>query len=393
MGFNFNIAFNSRQPISVERDSSGNWFYTLFSSKANHGKLANDADKLNAVLSNPYLMKCFALNADIFSIGRVDSGNNQDFLPTVKQDPNFRQSWSQFMWDYMFYVQLGTAYLWKPYTTNNLNDNYPIQFLNPANIDWNSSLVDKLKDIILSKGSLRELRKEKIKYNLGNGKTIRIPLDEITPLFDLTNSTGNAYQGASRLDSLFKIISNTEQALDAKSKNLEYSRKFIVNGNNELSNVSELPMSSDEKASIEKIMSSKKDIHAVKTPININRFVDDIASLKLDESLNSDYLMIGTTLGIPKELLDVNIGGKNGSTYENQQKAIGRHVEYTLQPKAKNLMEQMERLFGLKDLVMTWEHCSFNQVFEAEKQANIKLMLENAILAKANGLNIKDYEY
>ena len=77
MAFNFNISYNSYQPLNVERDRSGNWFYTMFSSKAKHQGFASDKDKIKAVLSNPYLMKCFALNADLFSIGRVDDANGE----------------------------------------------------------------------------------------------------------------------------------------------------------------------------------------------------------------------------------------------------------------------------------------------------------------------------
>lgn len=395
MGFNFNIGYNSYQPLSVERDRSGNWFYTMFSSKAKHKFFASDKDKIKAVLSNPYLMKCFALNADLFSIGRVDSANGEktDVLKTIKSQPNFTQTWAQFFWDYEFYIGIGTAYLWKPYKAQGLNDTYPIQWLNPAKIDWDVSLTDKLKDLILTGKSLRELRTQTIKYNLDNGTTKLIPLDEIYQFYDLSNSmTDNFMRGASRLDSLYKTISNTEIAMDAKSKNLEYSKKFMVNGNNSIENISELPMGDEEKISIEAIANSSKDVHAVKTPITISRFVDDIANLGLDNSLNSDYLTIGTTLGIPKELLDVSIAGKNGSTYENQQKAIGRHVEYSLKPKANNLMEGFKMIFGL-DLVMTWEHLMFNQVFEKEKAETVKIRLENAILAKENDLKLEDYEY
>lgn len=61
-------------------------------------------------------------------------------------------------------------------------------------------------------------------------------------------------------------------------------------------------MGDEEKISIRSIANSSKDVHAVKTPITISRFVDDIANLGLDSSLNSDYLTIGSTLRPPKEL-------------------------------------------------------------------------------------------
>ena len=163
----------------------------------------------------------------------------------------------------------------------------------------------------------------------------------------------------------------------------------MVNGTNSIDDITSLPMSEGEKMSIEKVFSSGKTVHAVKSPIEVNRFVDDIANLKLDESFYNDYLMVGSIYNIPRELLDANLLAK-GNTYENKEKAIGFHVEYTMQPKAKNLMDGLSRLFGFKDLYMTWEHATFNQVFEVDRQNVIKLKLENLKLAKELDVKIED---
>ena len=55
-------------------------------------------------------------------------------------------------------------------------------------------------------------------------------------------------------------------------------------------------------------------------------------------------------------------------------------------------MEGFKMIFGI-ELVMTWEHLMFNQVFEKEKAETVKIRLENAILAKENNLKLEDYEY
>ena len=150
--------------------------------------------------------------------------------------------------------------------------------------------------------------------------------------------------------------------------------------------LSEIPLGDEDKESIETVLRSGKKVHAVKKPVDIKRFVDDIARLKLDESFYNDYFMIGTMYGIPRDVLEANL---RGSTYENQEKATARHVEYSLKPSGQELTDKFEVLFGLEDLRMEWNQLMFNQVFEKEKQEVIKLKLENEQLAKELGIKIE----
>jgi hypothetical protein len=378
MGFNFNFGFGNNTPQIIERDSSGNIFFEIFSG-TQASKFKSEQDKINTVLSNPAVLKVFALNCDLFSLGKI----NDDFLYTQRKKPNFKQNWTQFLWDYMFFTQLGTAYLWTP--NNKLNETSPIQWLNPANIEFDTNLIDKINNLILSNITYKELIKGTIKYNFGN-TTKLIPLSEITPFYDLTNSVSdNSFKGISRIDALYKIISNSENALNAKSINLEFSQKFVASSKSE--SLESVNMTDTEKQSIEGIVRSNKTVHAIKKPIDIKRFVDDIARLKLDECFYNDYFMIGSMYGIPRDVLEANL---KGSTYENQEKAVNRHVEYVLKPKGQMLTDSFEDLFNYSDLVMSWEHLSFNQVFERERQEVIKLKLENEILAKENNINLNE---
>lgn len=382
MGFSFNIGFGNNAPQVIERDLSGNWFYEMFSG-SNANKFKNDKEKIDVVLSNPAVLKVFALNCDLFSLGKINTSTTTDFLYTQRKKPNFKQNWTQFLWDYMFFTQLGTAYLWTP--NNQLNETSPIQWLNPALLEFDTNLIDKLNGFVLSKVTYKELTKGIVKYNFGKTSKL-IPLSEITPFYDLTNSvSGNAFKGISRLDALYKVINNSDNSLDAKAINLEFSRKFIASSKSE--SLESVNMSNEEKQSIEGVVRSNKAVHAIKKPIDIKRFVDDIARLKLDECFYNDYFMIGSMYGIPRDVLEANL---KGSTYENQEKSINRHVEYVLKPKGKNLTDSFEDLFGYNDLVMTWEHLAFNQVFEKERQEVIKLKLDNKILADANGINIEE---
>jgi len=383
MGFNFNIGFGSNAPQTIERDLSGNFFYEVINQQANLNKFKNDQDKINVILSNPAALKVFALNCDLFSLGKINTPTETDFLYTQRKKPNFKQNWTQFLWDYMFFVQLGTAYLWTP--NNSLNETSPIQWLNPAKLDFDSNLIDKLNNLVLSNVTYKDLLKGTVKYSFGNTSKL-IPISEITPFYDLTNTvSNNSFKGVSRIDALYKVISNSENALNAKSINLEFSQKFIASAKSE--SLESVNMTDTEKRNIEGVVRGNKKVHAIKKPIDIKRFVDDIARLKLDECFYNDYFMIGSMYGIPRDVLEANL---KGSTYENQEKAVNRHVEYVLKPKGQMLTDSLEDLFNYPELTMSWDHLSFNQVFEKERQEVIKLKLENQILANDNNINITE---
>lgn len=383
MGFNLNFSFGNNAPQIVERDLSGNFFYELINQNANVSKFKNDKEKLNVILSNPAVLKVFALNCDLFSLGKINTPTETDFLYSQRRKPNFKQNWTQFLWDYMFYMQLGTAYLWTP--NDQLNETSPIQWLNPANIEFDNNFLDKFNSLILSKLTYKDIVKGTIKYNIGNSSRI-IPISEITPFYDLTNSVSdNQLKGISRLDALYKVVSNSENALNAKNINLEFSQKFVATAKND--SLESVNMTDVEKRNIEGVVRSSKSVHAIKKPIEIKRFVDDIARLKLDECFYNDYFMIGSMYGIPKDILESNL---KGSTYENQEKATNRHVEYVLKPKGQLLTDTFEEKFNYSELFMSWEHLAFNQVFEKERQEVIKLKLDNKILADQNNINLDE---
>lgn len=377
-----------QQPQSVERDSSGNWSYEIISPTANNrSRFVSEFIKLNTILNSPACLKVLSLNCDLFSLGKINSEKDVDILYNIAKRPNPKQTWTQFMWDYMFWLQTGTAYLWNP-SGKILNDNTGIQWLNPAYIVWDTSLLQKLQGLIFSQSTFKDVLKGTLSYNLPNGQSKQIPLSEITPFFDLTNGvSGNFYKGASRIDALYKIIINAESGLDAKNINLEYSQKFMASQKSE--SLTDVNMSEDEKQSIEGSIRSAKTLHAIKKPVEIKRFVDDIGKLQLDPQYLSDVYSIGNMFGIPKDILEASLNGK-GSTYENQEKSMGRHTEYVMKPKGQMLTDEFKSIFSNvpQDAFMSWQHLAFNQVFELDRQAVITAKLTNAILAKTNNINI-----
>ncbi len=380
MAFNFNISW--QKPLSVTRDVTGNWFYEVFSSVKSRRK--TNIERLNMVRTNPALASIFINNADIFSSGKVIQGkDNNNFLESYMSKPNIWQNWNQFFWDYMYYIQGGTVYQY--YDKSSMS----IMFLDPSRIIWGKSLLDKIKTFILSRKSYNEIIKGTIDYSNEDGTVIQIPLKDVKVYFDVSNAGNkNKFEGISRLECLDKVVYNIEKALDSKSSNLEYSEKFFVSGVKKTQTVGldSIPMGDTEKESIESAINGGKKLHATKSPLELKRFVDDLAKLKLGDSIKDDFSMIASVYNFPKELLAIF---QDGVTYENQEKAIGRHISQFHYPKGVLLMEGLMETLGLKDLKYSFEHLPYNQVFEIDRQTVLSLKLDNEIKAKQNGIEIK----
>lgn len=389
MGFNFSLNFGNSQPITAERDLAGNWFYSMFSTKSSIKQLTSDKQKLDLILTNPAVLKVFKLNCDLFSLGKVYNVQNgkliqKDFLNTIQSRPNKHQTWNQFEWDYMFYRMLGTAYLWRSNNTNLQSSETKFYWLNPAKIEFDSKLMKKLDKLTLSQSSFNELERETIKYTFEDGSKLNIPLSQITTFFDLSNSvSGNWYKGNSCIDALYKVITNNNELLDAQNINLRYSAKFGVTGQQDPNNVSQIPMSETEKIDIESKVNGKKSVHAFKSKVDINRFVSDIANLKLDEQYLNHYFIIGSMYGIPRDVLEANL---SGSTYENQEKATGKHISYALQPAGDDLINWFSSFIGI-ELAISWNYLPFMQVFERDRAEVNKMKAETFNILVGAGIS------
>jgi hypothetical protein len=378
MAFNFSFGFGNRQKRNFDVDKDGNVFYSLFNGFGGLANRISDREKLKKVCENPALLKVISLDCDIFSLGKVNKFEEgklieEDFLYSLVKKPNLMQSWTSFFWDYKWWLNVcGTSVLYNPNNSKNIG-NTSLQFLNPANITYNDTLIRKLQKFIFSNLSYNEVLEGSISYKFDNGESKDILLKELEFFHDLTNAgQSNPLKGISRIDALYKVINNSELALDAKGINLFLAGKFMVAGKADPSKTdfSNIPMSEDEKLSIENKVLSNKSIHAVKSMIGIKRFVENMGALKLDESFVADYFMFGSMFNIPRDILETSL---RGSTYENQEKAMARLIEYCEKPKAQKLTDWFETQFDLQDIRMSWNHLMFMKIFEKEQINNQKL--------------------
>lgn len=360
---------------------------------AEYNDYSTDKKKLDCIFSNPAMMKVFALQCDLFSLGKVyvykdgKSIDNDPYLSMLKS-PNYFQNQSQFLWDVMFWNMVGNTY---NYCESKIisNDNN-LYVLENNKIEFPIEMLKYKDKIILSKSEKNSIDSFKINYKYSDGSSINLNWKNIIHIPDISNGTGNWFRGGSRIDTLYKIISNSEASMDALNINIRYSGKFMVAGKSDPDNVSQLPMSSIEKESIEQKVNGRKNVHAVKSMIDIKRFVENIASLKLDEIGLAQYFLIGTAYGIPKDVLEAF----NSGTYENQEKARGAFVSYCLQPKGNLFFEAHANFFSYKELgkeiLIDWEHLPFMQVFAKERAETLRAQSETLINLVMVGVKLEE---
>jgi len=336
-------------------------------------KYSEDVQKIAIALSNPALLKVITLQCDLFSMGKVyvyRNGKPVESDPAIDRinDPNRMQGRSQYLWDFMFWNMLGNAYL---YMSSDIVDrnNAPMYWLEPHKMEWPLE-IDRMKDkLIESNSEWDRLMKMEIVYRYEDGTTKKIPLSKIIMWFDLTNGIGNWFKGSSRIDALMKILTNSEEVMNAENINLRYSGKFLVAGQSDPNDVTKTPMGEDEKESIEKKIDGPKKVHGIKSMIDIKRFVDDYRALDLDKAYLAQYFRIGNMFNIPRDVLEAY----QSSTFENQEKARAGHVTYTLESKGEDFCNKIGRAWGYdmrmqtKTLVISWDHLPFMQVFEKDR--------------------------
>ena len=365
---------------SVERDRGGNWFYTLINGATNNIDKLTETQRFRLIMQNPAALKVFKTNCDLFSLGRVETENSQ--LKKFFDNPNFYQSSSQFLWDYMFWRMLGTSYL--RVTSRNLNDNTRGYFLEPHRIKWDNKVLEKLDGMTLTNQSYNELTRLTLEYCHTDGTNEFIPIRDLIINFDLSNGLGNWIKGNSAVDALYKIISNSDATLNAKGVNTKFTHEFMVTGqqNDKDTSFTGLQMSNEEVNSIQKSFLKNKTVHPTKSKIDIKRFVDDLNKLGLDSSYLADLELIGGMYSIPRELLGAE------STYENQEKALFRHVEYAIKPSAKDFKDEFSKYFNINpdDWSISYDHLAFMQVVEKDRADGAKIKLDNLRMAQEMGI-------
>ena len=381
------------------RRSSGWGGFRMYGANTEFNNYGDYKKKVNAILSNPALLKVFALQCDLFSLGRIEVVQTVNGKEKVIMDdpaleiftnPNLFQTKSQILWDIMFWNMVGNAYIYldSDIATNMDNKMY---CLDASKIEFPIELKQMMDKIILSKASEKAIMDQTITYRYSDGTSISFPLSRLITISDLTNGIGNWLKSPSRIDALYKVISNTEAALDATNINTRFSGKFMVAGTTDANDVNRLMLSKDEREDIEDKAQGPREVYGVKSLVEVKRFVEDIGALKLDETYRSAYFTIANMYGIPKEVAEAYL---EGSTFENQEKATGRHVAYTLEPKGEDIGARIAKRFKYnldnKKIRISWNHLMFMQVFRSEQAKANKIIADTFKVLLDQGVELQE---
>lgn len=380
MAFNFNISFG-KNPYTFD-NGKDNYFYQIINAFKSGRK--KNYDKQQMVLDSPAAMFVFKLIAEYYAMGKYNSYVNnklavEDYLYETIESPNDWQTWTDFDQNYIFNILMGNAYLY--------NQNGVMYFLQERNMWLNSSQRNSFKTLSFSKygsESKRSIQKGNFQYRTGYTWQ-QLDLSKLTIIQDTSGVNGDWFAGVSRLDALYGIVTNSNLAVSAENVNLEFSQKFLVSGQHDTNDITSQMMGETEKASLDKNARSGKNMWATGSKVDVHHFVDNIADLKLDDTFMAKVYMIAKMYGVPKDIVEMSL--KGGATFENQEKAMGRMVDYCLKPLGQKLTDVLENLFDLEDLRKEFTNLSFNQIFEQEKETVRGLQIANLTAAAALGLD------
>lgn len=333
-----------------------------------YNNLDDEKEKVNAILTNPASLFIFTLNCDLFSLGEPIIKRNGEILEdhplyNILNNPNPYQSQNQFLWDYMFWNMTGNANL---YLESRFDiENNMLMFLNNSKIDFPQKMIDNADKYF--KNTIQKLDKENIEYVYDDGTRQKIAYNKILHFSDTTITTNAYYKGSSKLDALYKIISNSELALDAKNIELLFNGKYMVSGKVNADDINNPMMMPDEKKTIETKVLKDQPITAVRSMVDIKKFIDSLKTKELDHSFLNDAYIIGRIYQIPKDVIQAFY--ENGAKYENAKLSTADHVDYALKPKGDDFMKGIARYFKFNDVevCMDWSHLPFMQVRQMQK--------------------------
>ena len=385
MGFNFNIGYNNHRPENVERNIVGEWFYSFFNGSVKKKVKLSEKAKLDLVLQSPASLKVLCFLADTYSQVKIDKYFNEkliekDFIYSYQSKPNSWQTWTDLFWEHRFWLALGNAYLYV--------DRGVWYYLKPHNIEFTSEQIKAFGQISFSEQYRKNLLKGEFKYNNENGVVQKLKLSNLHIFTDLSGGiSGDWLKGNSRIDALVQIIENSESGIQSKGTNLKYTEKFLVSGQGvKIGDVFDRPMDETEKDSIEKSLEHGRKINATISKVNMQQMVSNLAQLELDQAYESDLIKIANMYDIPKDVIDIL---SKGSTYENQEKSLGRFINYTQMPKVQQFTDTIELILDEQDLRGHFKHLPFNSVFEVDKINNRKIELESLKIAQELGVDLQ----
>ena len=385
---------NRNNILSVERDRTGNFFYTLFDGKSN-SKKHKTIQAYNQTYALHKVIDCIKDTGKLANINLYENGKLKatNYLYQVKLKPNPYQTWTDFVEEYIFWYSLGNVYFWKPTTTFAENQNY--YFLDYSKFDDDTIKKFKKFGKKLSNQNSNEFLKDFgnhiIKYKYSENETQNIPLKEVVIIHSGIN-IDSWYLDNNKIEAIQKLISNSEDTLDSKNINIHFSKKYVayqgVNKDDLAQQITGL--GKQEREDIKGKVMSKDPLHVSgSNNLEVKRFIDNLKNLGFDESFLNDYLLIGMFFNVPLEILGDFLRGKGLSSQgDAKEKAMIQFVDMCLMPILQKLTDNLElNLTENQEVKAEFTHLWFMKVAIKQQADQRKADLEALKIAKELGLD------
>lgn len=363
------------------RNASGGWEYTSVPDS-----FGNHKNYLEQALTNVGLFSVLDIRATMFSRAKIEVRDiktgkviESDPFLELMAEPNFSQSQQDFLYQHEFFKGTGNnvtrVIATKPYDIDKVHS---LENLVPSQIDYAN--VNKIEKFVFAQSDIRDAKQKKIRYSLG-GQQHDFSLEELVFFYDVSNglTADSRFKSPSRIDALVPAIANIFEAQKSKNINLRMSAKHIISSGLTSDGGFSDGMQAGEKDEIEKNMFNK-DMMATESNIKVNPLANDFRKLMFDESTNADLLKIAGAYGISKDVLNWSLNG--ASTYENQETAVVKWIQNSIQFEGDDFANSWNSYFGYpkqgKKIVLSYDHLPVMQVIQEKEVESIKTRVEVA---------------
>ena len=367
--------------IFGERDKAGNvWYYG-----SDIEGFKKSGSYLNLSFENFVLMTICSLRSKIYSqmkIQHFDKNGKEiidsPYLKLFKQ-PNYFQSQEDFLFCQMWFLSAtGNDYC---YEIKSGNDTSALYNLIPSEIDFKDA--NKIKKFLVKKSDIKAYEEQKIVYTL-DGETHNIEIKNIIPFYDLANgmSKNSFMHSRSRVEGIDPVLQNIQENIKSKNINLKFSQKYIISS---ASDGNEVQLQEGDRTDITRKIGAKSVI-ITNQKILATHLVSDFKKLFLDEQLSADALFCLNAFDMNKDVLNYF---KDGSTYENQEKAMLNYIQNSIQVDANNTMNSFASHWGLIDIgdyfTASYDHLPIMQIIIGQKITTLKTFQDLLKIGIENG--------
>jgi len=301
------------------------------------------------------------------------------------QTPNTYQSFKEFIYQYVFNLSFGTAYI---------ENIVPVGF----GIDKAQLLHLATKDLKVPEYGYKQFKNgDEIKdyvYDYGDGQET-IPSDNILAFVDDTQKAKNFLQGTSKTKAGELIFTNSQLRLEADNVLTDKPGGIgVLSTSDKNTNGVPVPLNPKEKEALHNelkkhgVSKGKRHIILTAAALNYLPLSNPIKDWDLPKNTERDYILACNLFGIPKELMIKD------ATFENKQYAMLDYYSGDPLSTMQSFADKLMRYFKEEgELIASYDHVPVMQKKRKERAEYLNTFLAAMKLAQELGVDpqiIKD---